>query len=66
MVGLGVLACLSGLLGFLRLGSIGGETTTVQEDWLIAAICCLLPLGGAGILLAAVGGTIWYSRQRHR
>jgi hypothetical protein len=66
MVGLGVLACLGGLLGFLLLGSIGGEATTVQEDWLIAALCCLLPLGGAGILLAAVGATIWYARQRPR
>ena len=66
LIVLGVIACLAGLLGFLLLGSVGGETTTTQEDWLIGALCCLLPIGGTGALLAAVGAAIWYTRLRRR
>lgn len=64
LVGLGILACLAGLLGFLLVGSIGGDTTTKQEDWLIGALCCLLPVGGAGVILAAAGVAAWYTRLR--
>jgi hypothetical protein len=63
-VGLGLLACLAGLLTFLIVGSIGGTTTTPQENWLLSALCCLLPLGGIGVILAAVGAAIWYTRLR--
>ncbi len=66
LIVLGVIACLAGLLGFLLLGSVGGETTTTQEDWLIGALCCLLPIGGTGALLAAVGAAIWHTRLRRR
>jgi hypothetical protein len=66
LLGVGVLACLGGLAGFLLVGLIGGETTTALENWLIGALCCLLPVGGAGAILAAVGGTLWYIRLRSR
>ena len=64
LIGLGILACLAGLAGFLLVGSIGGDTTTRQEDWLISALCCLLPVGGAGAILAAVGAAVWSLRLR--
>jgi hypothetical protein len=63
---LGGLACLASLVAFLLVGSIGGDTTTPTEDWLISAFCCLLPLGGAGAVLAAASAAIWYSRVRSR
>jgi hypothetical protein len=66
LVVLGILACVAGLFAFLLVGSIGGDTTTPQEDWLFSALCCLLPVGGAGIVLAAVGAGIWYTRLRSR
>jgi hypothetical protein len=65
-LGLGLLACLAGLLTFLIVGSIGGTTTTPQENWLLSTLCCLLPLGGTGVVLAAVGAAIWYTRLRGR
>ena len=61
---LGVLACLAGLLAFILFGAIPGEETTVQEDWLYSALCCLLPIGGTGLVLLAAGVTIWFSRLR--
>jgi hypothetical protein len=64
LIGLGILACLAGLVGFLLVGSIGGDTTTQQEDWLISALCCLLPIGGTGAILAAAGAAVWYARLR--
>jgi hypothetical protein len=63
---LGALACLAGLLAFLIVGSVGGDTTTKQEDWLIAALCCLLPVGGIGLLLVAAAAVVWYTRLRSR
>jgi hypothetical protein len=64
LVGLGILACLAGLISFLIVGSVGGDTTTQQEDWLIGALCCLLPVGGTGAILAAAGAAVWYTRLR--
>ena len=61
---LGVLACLAGLLAFLVFGATPGEDTTVQEDWLYSAMCCLLPVGGTGLVLLAAGVTVWFSRLR--
>lgn len=61
---LGILACLAGLLAFVLFGSTPGENTTVQEDWLYSAFCCLLPIGGTGLVLLAAGVTIWFSRLR--
>ncbi|MFC2036747.1 zinc ribbon domain-containing protein [Chloroflexota bacterium] len=66
LVVLGVLACVAGLFAFVLVGSIGGDTTTPQEDWLISALCCLLPVGGAGLALAAAGAGIWHTRLRGR
>jgi hypothetical protein len=64
LVGLGLLACLAGLVGFLLVGLIGGDTTTKQEDWLFGTLCCLLPVGGAGAILVALGAAAWYTRLR--
>jgi hypothetical protein len=66
LVVLGVLACVAGLLAFLVIGSMPSENTTPTQDWLYSALCCLLPIGGTGILLAASGGAIWFSRLRNR
>jgi hypothetical protein len=66
LVGLGILACLAGLVGFLLAGLIGGDTTTKQEDWLIGALCCLLPVSGAGAIFAAAGAVAWHTRLRSR
>lgn len=66
LVVLAVLACLAGLLAFLVVGSVGSDTTTKQEDWLIGALCCLLPVGGTGVLLAAAAAVVWYTRLRNR
>jgi hypothetical protein len=61
---LGVLACLAGLLAFVVFGATPGENTTVEEDWLYSAMCCLLPVGGTGLVLLAAGVTVWFSRLR--
>jgi len=61
---LGVLACCAGLASFALFGSTPSAETTPQEDWLYATICCLLPIGGAGAILATIGGVIWYTRLR--
>jgi hypothetical protein len=64
LVVLGAIACVVGIAAFLIFGSIPGENTTPQEDWIYATICCLLPIGGSGALLGAAGGVIWYTRLR--
>jgi hypothetical protein len=66
LIAIGAVACISGLMAFLLFGSIGGDTTTVQEDWLFSAVCCLLPIGGAGAILLGAGAIIWYVRLRNR
>jgi len=60
----GAFACLAGLAGFLLVGLLGGESATPEENWIVSTLCCLLPLGGAGAILAATGAAIWYTRLR--
>jgi hypothetical protein len=66
LVVLAVVTCLTSIVAFLIFGSTPSETTTPQEDWLYAAFCCLLPIGGAGAILGGIGGFIWYTRLRER
>jgi hypothetical protein len=66
LVVLGAIACIAGVLAFLLFGSMESEATTPAEDWLYAALCCLLPIGGTGVLLATGGLAIWYARVRNR
>jgi hypothetical protein len=64
LVVLGAITCVVGLAAFLIFGSTPGENMTPQEDWLYSAVCCLLPIGGIGALLMAIGAVIWYTRVR--
>jgi hypothetical protein len=66
LIVLGILTCLAGLLAFLLAGFMEYEAMTVAENWLFSALCCLLPIGGAGAILIAVGAGLWYSRLRRR
>lgn len=63
---LGAIACLVGLAAFFIFGSMPSEATTPREDWIFAAICCLLPVGGTGGLLLIAGLAVWYTRVRRR
>jgi hypothetical protein len=63
---LGVIICFIGLVAFLVFGMMEGEDTTPAEDWLFSAICCLLPIGGTGAVLAIVGAVLWNMRLRDR
>lgn len=66
---LGIVAailCLAGISAFLLLGLTETEGVTAQENWLYATFCCLLPLGGAGAVMAIAGLGIWFIRLRSR
>jgi hypothetical protein len=65
LVVLGSIACLVGLASFLLFGSVGSESTP-ENDWLFSALCCLVPIGGTGLILAGTGLAIWYARLRSR
>lgn len=65
LVVLGILACLAALLAFLFAGTLEYEDMTTLENWLFSAFCCLLPIGGAGVILIAVGAVVWYTRLRN-
>jgi hypothetical protein len=62
---LGLLACVAGVLAFLLGGTLEYEGWGTTENWLFAAFCCLLPIGGAGIVLIAVGAAVWFKRLRN-
>jgi len=62
----GVLVCLLGLAVFLLFGLIEGEDMTPAENWLISAICCLLPIAGTGVAIAVAGLVIWWAKLRNR
>ena len=60
----GALICLLGLLVFLLFGLTEAEGWTAGENWAFSAFCCLLPIGGAGLVLLMAGAGIWYARLR--
>jgi hypothetical protein len=66
LVVLGTIACVAGLAAFLVFGLMEGENTTPAEDWLFSALCCLLPIGGTGAILAISGVGVWFARLRNR
>jgi hypothetical protein len=66
LVVLAAIACVAGIVAFFVFGSMPGEATTPEQDWLFSAMCCLLPIGGTGAILGAIGGFIWYTRLRER
>lgn len=63
---LGAVTCLVGLVTFLLFGATESDTVTREEGWLYGALCCLLPFGGLGAVLAVTGLGIWYVRLRNR
>jgi hypothetical protein len=63
---LGPILCLLGFAVFLLFGLTDTESVTETENWLLSAICCLLPLAGAGIVIAVAGLVIWWARLRKR
>ena len=62
----GVLVCLLGLAAFLLFGLVEAEDMTPAENWLISAICCLLPIAGTGVAIALAGLVIWWAKLRNR
>lgn len=65
LLGFGALVCMVGILVFFVAGSTPSEDFTTSENWLFSAGCCLLPIAGFGVLLAAAGVAIWYTRLRN-
>lgn len=62
----GVLLCLLGLAAFVILGLGEREGVPPPENWLYSAICCLLPLAGAGTTVALAALALWWTRLRKR
>jgi RsiW-degrading membrane proteinase PrsW (M82 family) len=60
------LLCLVGVSGFFLFGLTATEGFTMEENWLYATFCCLLPFAGASTILAVAGLGIWLTRLRHR
>jgi hypothetical protein len=60
----GALVCLVAVLAFLFAGFTETEGWNTQENWLFSTFCCLLPIGGGGLVLLAAGAAIWFSRLR--
>jgi hypothetical protein len=59
LIVLGIITCILALVSFLVVGALPSEVTTPQEDWLLSAICCLLPLGAAGLILLIAAVVVW-------
>jgi hypothetical protein len=62
----GALLCLLGLAAFVILGLGEREGVPPPENWLYSAICCLLPLAGAGTTVALAALALWWTRLRKR
>lgn len=65
LLGMGVLSLIMGMVAFFLAGTSPSEGLTTTENWLFPAGCCLLPFAGFGVLAAAVGAAIWYTRLRN-
>jgi hypothetical protein len=66
LVVLGIITCFVALAAFLIVGATPSEFTTPQEDWILSAVCCLLPVGGAGIAFISAGVVVRYRSLRKR
>lgn len=64
LVVVGLLVCLVAIAAFLFAGLTESEGWSTQENWLFSTFCCLLPIGGGGLVLLAAGAAIWFSRLR--
>ncbi len=62
----GVLVCLLAVAAFLFAGLTETEGWSTQENWLFSTFCCLLPIGGGGLVVLAAGAAIWFSRLKER
>ena len=62
----GACLCLAGVTSFLLFGLTESEVASPEENWLYATFCCLLPIAGAGAILALAGAGIWFARLRNR
>lgn len=60
----GLLVCILGILAFVLLGASETEGFTTRDNWIISAICCLLPVAGSGLVLLLAGAGIWFVRLR--
>jgi len=63
---IGALLCVLGIIAFVFIGIIPAEDVTPTEGWLISALCCLLPIGGAGAVAGVAALVIWWSQLRNR
>ncbi len=61
-----VLFCVLGILATVLFGIAPAEDVTPAEQWLMSAICCLLPIGGVGAVAGVAALVIWWSRLRNR
>ena len=64
LIVLGIVTCILALISFLVVGALPSDVTTPQEDWLLSGICCLLPVGVAGLGLLIAGVVVWRKMLR--
>ena len=64
LIVLGIITCVLALVIFGIVGATPSEATTPQEDWIYSAVCCLLPIGVAGMLFITAGVVVWYRSLR--
>ena len=62
----GALLCLLGIAAGLLFGLTEAEGMTQAENWLYSVVCCLLPIAGAGTVLAIAALVIWWAKLRNR
>ncbi len=57
----GVILCLVGLvLGVAFTFASQGDDLSLAESASVSAICCLTPFALPGLLMAAIGGVVWF------
>jgi hypothetical protein len=66
LIVLGIITCILALVSFLVVGALPSDVTTPQEDWLLSGICCLLPVGVAGLILLIAGVVVWRKLLREQ